>query len=150
MALTPPGGGVTPEREAFLAGERPADVHIYLDEEIVANPDALAPHGERVDGGVVLVLEGERARSVFQTATGVDPMALAGDAMDTPGTVDRDCAGGRCPRGDTDDHAATFVFAFVEAQNEAAGGRYAEGPVVHAYAACACGERYSDRWVADG
>jgi hypothetical protein len=29
------------------------------------------------------------------------------------------------------------------------GGVYAEGDVVHAYAQCACGTAYSDRWVVD-
>jgi hypothetical protein len=44
--------------------------------------------------------------------------------------------------------ALRFTFAFVEARNEEVGGIYAEGPVVHAYAACTCGETYSQRWVA--
>lgn len=134
------------DRELFLAGERPDDVHIYLDDEIVSNADALASHAERVADGLVLILSGDRGRSVFETATGIDPMALARTAMETDGTVDPDCAGGACPVDP--DHDARLVFAFVEAQNTDVGGMYAEGPVVHAYAACACGERYSDKWVA--
>lgn len=138
----------TAEREAFLAGRRPADVHIYLHEDVVSNPSALATHGELVDDGVVLVLDGEQARGVFQETTGIDPMALAGDARATEGDVDRDCAGATCPVGGRD-HQPRLIFAFAEGQNESAGGLYAEGPVVHAYVACGCGERYSDRWVAD-
>lgn len=134
------------DREAFLSGERPETIQIYLHDEVVSNPDALTGHGERVADGVVLLLEGERGRTVFQTATGIDPMAFAREAMDTNGEIDPDCAGGTCPVDAT--HDPEIVFAFVEAENEAAGGLYAEGPVVHAYAACECGERYSAKWVA--
>ena len=45
------------------------------------------------------------------------------------------------------DHGVEFVFAFAEEQNEEVGGRYAEGDVIHAYAHCACGENYSQKWV---
>lgn len=146
------------DREAFLAGERPDDVHVYVAEEAVSNLDALADYGERVEDGVVLVMDGERARGVFQRATRVDPMTLASQAMGTEGRVDPDCAGGDCPadgergdgNGDGDgEHAPRFVFAFAEEQNEDVGGIYAEGDVIHAYVACACGEYYSDKWVAD-
>jgi hypothetical protein len=153
------------DREAFLAGDRPADVLVYLDDRAVSDPAALETHGERVDGGIVLVLPGEEARGVFQRAAGIDPMAFARQAMETDGEVAPDCTGGVCPVGRDDtgvsdgdgdgdgtdtgeDHHARFVFAFVEAENEAAGGRYAEGAVVHAYVSCACGESYSDKWVA--
>lgn len=136
------------DRGAFLAGRRPEDVHIYLHEESVSSPEALAEYGEHVEDGVVLVLDGEQARTVFQKATGIDPMELAGEAMDTDGEVARDCAGATCPVGG-DSHDPRLVFAFAEAQNEDVGGLYAEGPVIHAYVACECGERYSDRWVAD-
>ncbi len=136
------------QREAFLAGERPDDVHIYIDEGSVSNLDALESHGERVDGGIVLVIDGEQARSMFQSATGIDPMALAQEAMGTDGEVDADCAGGVCPAEDGDEHHPKFIFAFAEEQNEAVGGLYAEGDVIHAYVACDCGERYSDKWVA--
>ncbi len=140
------------DRGAFLAGDRPADVLTYLADDAVSNPGALEAHGERVDGGTVLVLPGDDARSVFGQAAGIDPMALARDAMDTGGEIHRDCTGGVCPAGegsgDGSPHRARLVFAFAEAQNEEAGGLYAEGDVIHAYVACACGERYSDRWVA--
>ncbi len=138
------------DRAAFLAGERPDDVQIYLHEDVLSNPEALAAHGESVRDGIVLLLDGDEARTIFQEATGIDPMALAQDAMATEGTVDHDCAGGICPVGEDRNHHPRLIFAFAEAQNEEAGGLYAQGPVIHAYVACACGERYSDRWVATG
>lgn len=136
------------QREAFLAGDRPDDVHIYIDEGSVSNLEALEPHGERVDGGIALVMDGEQARAVFQQATGIDPMALAQEAMGTDGEVDADCIGATCPAGDGEEHFPKFIFAFAEEQNEEVGGLYAEGDVIHAYVACECGERYSDKWVA--
>ncbi|WP_302081707.1 DUF5807 family protein [Salinibaculum rarum] len=137
------------DRAAFLAGDRPEDVLIYLDEAAVSNPDALEAHGERVDDGLVLVLPGDKARSVFQKAAGIDPMAFAKEAMGTEGHIDADCTGGTCPEGDGDDHQARFVFAFAEEQNEEVGDLYAEGDVVHAYVSCSCGTAYSDKWVVD-
>jgi hypothetical protein len=138
-------------RREFLAGERPDDVCLYLSgielADAGAGADALVDAGESVDGGVVLVLDGERGRSAFERATGVDPMDFAGTAMQTDGHVAPDLTDGECPGGG-DDHALRFTFAFVEARNEEVGGIYAEGPVVHAYAACTCGETYSQRWVA--
>ncbi|WP_436934227.1 DUF5807 family protein [Halovenus marina] len=139
---------MTTDREAFLAGDRPDDVHIYLHEDAVSNVDALESHGERVEAGIVLVLDGDQARSIFQRATGIDPMAFAQDAMDTDGDVDDDCTGGTCPACGADD-GARFVFAFAEAQNDDVGGLYAEGDVIHAYVSCECGESYSDKWVAE-
>ncbi|MEF8782488.1 MAG: DUF5807 family protein [Haloarculaceae archaeon] len=141
------------DREAFLAGDRPDDVLVYLDEAAVSNPAALEAHGERVDDGIVLVLPGEKARSVFQGAAGIDPMAFAREAMDTDGEVFPNCTGGVCPESEgeedaSDDHRARFVFAFAEAENAEAGGLYAEGDVIHAYVSCACGESYSQKWVA--
>jgi len=137
------------DRTAFLAGERPGDVLIYLADRAVSDPGALAAHGERAGEGVVLVLSGERAQGVFQRAAGIDPMAFARRAMDTEGTVRADCTGGVCPAGDSGgDHRIRFVFAFAEERNEDAGGLYAEGDVIHAYVACACGEQYSDKWIA--
>jgi len=134
------------EREAFLAGERPADVHVFLHEESVSDADALAEHGERLEDGVVLVVGGDQARAAFQRATGLDPMSLAREAMGTDGEVDPDCAGGTCPAcGSTD---VRVVFAFAEERNAEAGGLYAEGAVIHAYVVCECGERYSEKWVA--
>jgi hypothetical protein len=145
MSAAPRVSGVTTDREAFLAGERPEDVHIYLDEARVSNIEALEAHGERADGGIALVLDGTEARGIFEQATGIDPMALAQAASGTEGDVDADCAGGSCPACGSD---PDLVFSFVEEQNAEAGGLYAEGAVVHAYAACGCGERYSQKWVA--
>jgi hypothetical protein len=137
------------DRAAFLAGDRPEDVLLYVAESAVSGIEALADRGERVDDGVVLVVEGERGRRAFERATGLDPMAFARDAMGTDGTVDPGCTGGDCPADDGDgDHDARFVFAFAEEQNEEVGGLYAEGDVVHAYVACSCGEAYADKWVA--
>jgi len=140
-------------RREFLAGERPGDVVVFLSEAELADSgadaDDLATHGERVDDGVALVLAGERGRGLFERAVGVDPMEFAGSAMDVEGDVAPELADATCPHaGDGDEHALRFLLAFAEAENEAVGGLYAEGPVVHAYAACTCGETYSDRWVA--
>ncbi|WP_158853476.1 DUF5807 family protein [Halorhabdus sp. CUG00001] len=139
------------DREAFLAGDRPDDVAVFLHEAAVSNPEALESYAESVEGGVVLVLPGEDGRSAFQSATDIDPMALAQEAMDTEGHIDDDLTGGTCPVAEDDpdgDHTVRFVFAFAEAQNEDVGGLYADGDVIHAYAACACGQRYSEKWVA--
>ena len=134
------------ERESFLAGNRPQDTHIYLDEDAIENAAALEPYSERVSGGLVLVLDGTEARGIFNRATGIDVMAFAQQAMGTDGEIDHDCTGGTCPAcGDS----PRFVFAFAEEQNEAVGGIYAAGPVIHAYASCPCGERYSAKWVAE-
>jgi hypothetical protein len=137
-------------REQFLAGERPDDVALFLADGYLSDGDALAEHGERVDGGVVLVVDGDRGRAVFQRATGMDAMGFARRA-DREGRVARDLTGGDCPEADeenSEEHAVQFVFAFAEEQNEEAGGRYAEGDVVHAYAYCTCSTAYSERWVA--
>lgn len=135
------------KREEFLAGQRPEDVHIYLHEGVVQNPEALEEYGERVEDGVVLVLEGDEARGLFQRTVGVDPMALAKEAMGTDGDIGRNCATGTCPT--CSESEPKFVFAFAESQNEEVGGLYAEGPVIHAYASCECGERYSAKWVVE-
>ena len=134
----------------FLAGERPDDVLFFLHEGAVSNPDALAGYAEAVDDGQVLVLPGDDGRSAFQSATGIDPMGLARTAMKTDGVVHDDLTDANCPAAEekpAETHTTEFVFAFAEARNEAVGGLYAEGDVVHAYAVCACGERYSDKWV---
>ena len=137
------------DRDAFLAGDRPDDVLIYLSDAVVGNREALESVGEPVEDGVVLVVAGAEGRQALERAVDVDPMAVAQAAMDTEGTIAADCTDGTCPAAaDPDGHAVQFVFAFVEARNPEAGGLYAEGDVVHAYAQCACGERYSDRWVA--
>lgn len=136
------------QHRAFLSGERPEDVLIYLNDAVVSNADALAEHGDRVDGGTVLVLPGERGRSVFEQIVGVPPMTFAGTAMETDGTVADDCTGGECPNAATDgDHRVRVLLAFAEEQNEEAGGLYAAGDVIHAYAGCVCDTTYSDRWV---
>ncbi|MFC7081715.1 DUF5807 family protein [Halorussus caseinilyticus] len=137
------------KREQFLAGERPEDVTLFLADSFVEGEgDGLAKHGEAVDGGVVLVVEGDQGRSVFKTATGMDAMGFAKQAMGTDGEIARDLAGGDCP--DCDGGNVEFVFAFAEEQNEEVGGLYAEGEVIHAYAYCDCGTAYSEKWVADG
>lgn len=137
--------------ETFLAGQAPDYVVIVLSEASLAEPEALDAYAEPLDGGRALVLGGAKGRSVFQRATGQDPMAFARAASDRDGPVDRDLSGGECPDGvDTGRHEPQIVFAFAEARNEAAGGLYAEGPVIHAYVECDCGTRYSDRWVVGG
>jgi hypothetical protein len=135
------------EREEFLAGERPTDIHIFLHEDSVSNLDALEDHGERLSAGIALVLDGDEARSVFQRATGIDPMTLAQEAMKTDGEIDHDCADATCP--EDGEHTPQFIFSFAEEQNEEVGGLYADGPVIHGYVACECGTRYSDKWVVD-
>ena len=140
------------DREQFLAGERPDDVAFFLHEAAVSGTDALAEQGERTAEGVVLVVDGEAGRQAFQSVTGIDPMAVAREAMGTEGRVDRDLTGGVCPDsegdgGDREGHQARLIFAFAEAQNEDIEGLYAEGDVVHAYVACECGQRYSEKWL---
>jgi hypothetical protein len=140
------------DREQFLAGERPDDVAFFLHEAAVSGTDALAEQGERTAEGVVLVVDGEAGRQAFQSVTGIDPMAFAREAMGTEGRVDRDLTGGVCPDsegdgGDREGHQARLIFAFAEAQNEDIEGLYAEGDVVHAYVACECGQRYSEKWL---
>ena len=140
------------DREAFLAGDRPDEVAFFLHEDAVSDIDALADQGERTDNGVVLVVPGETGREAFQTATGIDPMEFAQAAMGAEGTVAPDLTGGVCPASDGDEvnapgHEARLLFAFAEEQNEEVGGLYAEGDVIHAYAACECGQRYSQKWV---
>jgi len=140
------------DREQFLAGERPDDVAFFLHEAAVSGIDALAEQGERTAEGVVLVVDGEAGRQAFQSATSIDPMAFAREAMGTEGRVDRDLTGGACPDsegdgGDREGHQARLIFAFAEAQNEDVEGLYAEGDVVHAYVACECGQRYSEKWL---
>jgi len=138
------------DHAAFVAGDRPEDVCLYLADESVGDPDALADVGERSDGGTVIVVPGDEGRSALQGAVGVDPMAFAKEAMATESEIAADCTDGTCPKaGDGGDHAVRFVFAFAEEENPEAGDRYAEGDVIHAYARCTCGQAYSDRWVVE-
>lgn len=163
-------------RSAFLAGERPDDVLVYLAARAVSDVETLADHGERVDDGVAFVLDAERGRRIAKRAMGTDPMDLAKRAMDSEGEIDPVAFHGDCPAIDTEPgsssradssvaadldadgpdssgdargtHVLRQVFAFAEERNEAVGGIYAEGDVIHAYAVCSCGTAYSDRWVA--
>jgi len=145
------------DRDAFLAGDRPDHVALFLADSFVSG-DSLAEYGESVPDGTLLVVPGDTGRSVFQTATGMEAMGFAKRAMGTEGHIDADLAGGECPaasgeaKSDEDDgdadHDVEFVFAFAEEQNEEVGGLYGEGDVIHAYAYCDCGTAYSDKWVA--
>ena len=139
------------QRQEFLAGERPEDVLIFLSEREVSDLDTLADHGERVSDGIVIVLDGEQGRNVFERMVGVEAMGFAGAAMDTDGTIAADCTDGECPSKHPDepdaDHQVRFLFSFAEEQNEEVGGIYASGDVIHAYVSCTCGTTYSDRWV---
>ncbi|TQQ82695.1 hypothetical protein EGH24_04400 [Halonotius terrestris] len=144
------------ELEAFLAGDRLDSVAIYIGDQYLGDDHALADAGTTVDEGVVLVVDGEKGRSAFEQATGLDPMQFSKQAMERDGEIDPGLAGGGCPDAgsdgaaadaDTDDHRTEFIFAFAEAQNEEVGGLYAEGDVVHAYAHCACGTNYSQKWL---
>jgi len=141
--------------EEFLAGERHEDIAVFIHEDAATDLDALADHGTAVDNGIVIVVDGDRGRSVFQSVAGLDPMKLAGEARETEGHVDADLAGGECPAAngdggdDADDHYPRFVFAFSEAQNDDVDGIYTEGDVMHAYVSCSCGSTYSDRWLID-
>lgn len=134
--------------DEFLSGNRPDSVAIFLAQKTLDTDGRLAELGEPVDGGVVLVVPGDQGRRAFQAGTGTDAMEFAQSAMGQQGTVAPRLDGGTCPDdGDDVDHAVQFVFAFTEEQNEAVGGLYAEGDVVHAYAHCTCGTDYSQRWV---
>lgn len=142
---------MNPDRREFLDGDRPEEVLLFFAESAVSDLGTLAEHGEAVSRGVSLVLDAERGRSAFEGGTGVDPMTLAGAAMDAEGAIDLESFAGECPETDdtdADEHAPRFVFAFAEERNEEVGGIYAEGDVIHAYAVCECGGVYSERWVA--
>ena len=158
---------------AFLDGERLDDVAIYVADSFFDGDHPLARAGIAVDGGVVVVVPGETGREAFADSTGLDPMAFAKQAMDRTGEIDARLAGGNCPDADddsdayttgdtddetadddtnnqtTDDHHIEFIFAFAEAENQEVGGLYADGDVIHAYAHCACGADFSQKWLAD-
>lgn len=134
---------------SFLAGDRLDDVAIYVHDQYLDDGHALTEAGIVVDDGVVIVVPGDTGRSAFEGATGLDPMQFSKMAMDRDGEIDPELAGGDCPdgNGDDEDHRAEFIFSFAEAENEEVGGLYAEGDVIHAYAHCACGTNYSQKWV---
>jgi hypothetical protein len=139
---------------SFLAGDRPDDVALYLAAERVSDPGSLLEQSaaQPAGDGVVLVVDGDTGRSVFQRFTGEDAMEFTGTAMQRDGHVDATLAGGTCPDAGTeaaDDHHPVFVFSFAEEQNEEVGGLYERGDVVHAYAQCSCGTAYADKWVVD-
>lgn len=145
-------------RAEFLAGERPDDVALFLADSYVED-DRLEQFGEPVEGGVLIVVDGESGRNAFKAATGTDAMAFAKSAMATESSIDNDLTDGVCPgeadageagdEDESDEHGVQFVFSFSEEQNEDVGGLYADGDVVHAYAKCDCGTAYSDRWTAE-
>ncbi|MFC4542656.1 DUF5807 family protein [Halosolutus amylolyticus] len=139
---------MTDSRTAFLAGERPDDVALFLADSFV-DDDRLTEFGDRVDGGVLIVVDGDRGRSAFQAATGTGAMEFAKTAMQEESPIDDELTDGTCPDADEEGpHQPQFIFAFAEEQNEDVGGIYADGDVIHAYARCACGTAYSDRWNA--
>jgi hypothetical protein len=134
--------------DEFLAGERLDDVALFLTHEYLDEEGKIANYGQEVENGVVLVVDGDDGRGMFAAGTGMDAMEFAQGAMGNRGTIDADLGGGDCPEAEPDEnHNVKFVFAFAEAQNEEVGGLYEEGDVIHAYAKCACGVAYSDRWV---
>lgn len=148
--------------DEFVAGERTDDVALFLTHEYLDDEGKIANYGEDVEDGVVLVVPGDDGRQMFAAGTDMDAMDFAQNAMNRDGHIDRDLGGGECPESEgdeggaddaadraADEHHVTFIFAFAEEQNDEVGGIYAEGDVIHAYAQCACGAQYSDRWVAE-
>ena len=137
-------------RSAFLDGDRHDDVALFLSESFLDGQSKLRELGETVDSGSVLVVDGDDGRRAFSAGTGMDAMEFARGAMETRGHVSRGLDGGECPERESDteaSHAVEFIFAFSEEQNPEVGGLYARGDVIHAYAHCACGASYSDKWV---
>jgi hypothetical protein len=135
-------------RQSFLSGDRPDDIALFLSDTFVDDIESLAEYGERAEDGIVLVVDGETGRQVFETATSMQAMDFAGQAMGREGEIAPDLSGGRCPdRGTDDEHRAQFVFSFVEEQNTDVDGLVAEGDAVFAYAYCSCGTAYSHRWL---
>ncbi|MDS0300028.1 DUF5807 family protein [Halogeometricum sp. S1BR25-6] len=142
--------------DEFLAGDRHEDVALFLTDEYLDSDGKLRRLGEEVEDGYVLVVDGDDGRSAFSAGTGMDAMEFSRTAMERDGHVHRDLGGGECPEAgeegegdDGEDHRTEFIFAFSEAENEEVGGLYARGEVIHAYAHCACGANYSDKWVVD-
>ena len=134
--------------EEFLAGGRHDDVALFLTHEYLDSEGKLPNLGEEVENGYVLVVPGDDGRRAFAAGTGMDAMEFSRTAMERKGHVDREIGGGECPERDAEEnHQAEFIFAFSEERNTEVGGLYARGDVVHAYAHCACGVNYSDKWV---
>ena len=138
--------------EAFLAGDRPDDVAAYFNADTLSDAETLAKesYATALEDGVRIVVPGEAGRAAFESATGVDPMDFAGQAMGTEGEIDASLAAGTCPAADEPGpHEVQMAFAFAEEQNDEVGGLYAEGDVIHAYAKCSCGQAYSEKWLAE-
>lgn len=129
---------------AFKAGKRQDDILVYIADTIVDRPARLADVGHRVDDGTVLVLPGESGKTVFEQTVGERAMDFAGRAMETAGEVDNTLDSGDCPACGRD--TIDVLLAFVEPAHPEVGGRYAEGPVLHAYVRCSCTTYYSDSW----
>jgi hypothetical protein len=143
--------------DAFLAGDRPDDVVLFLSDSFVEDTDALVDFGEHVEraerrsterasgdeprasgdgdlGGVLLVVDGDRGRSVVKRMTGMDAMSFAGAAMDNPGSIDADLVGGDCPNaagvaeatesegGDSEERSSSGRASGRSPRAEAAGG----------------------------
>ena len=139
--------------EAFLAGTRPDDVAAFFSTATLSDAETLAAesYATAVEGGVRIVVPGEAGRAAFESATGVDPMDFAGQAMGTEGEIAETLAAGTCPAAEEPGpHEVEMAFAFAEEQNDDVGGLYAEGDVIHAYAKCSCGQAYAEKWLADG
>ena len=137
--------------ESFLAGEKPQHVAAYFSASSLSDAETLAEqaYAEAAGDGVRIVVPADAGRAAFESASGIDPMDFAGEAMGTEWMIAPDLTAGDCPDAEADgDHAVQVVFAFAEEQNESVGGIYAEGDVIHAYAKCGCGELFSDKWVA--
>ena len=88
--------------------------------------------------------DGSSEPSAVSQADGSEPTAACEDGRSEPTAVSEGDDGAESAA-----HSVQFVFAFAEAENQDVGGIYAEGDVVHAYAQCACGTAYSDRWTID-
>jgi hypothetical protein len=145
--LSPSHSGMD-KRESFLRGNRHDDVVLFLSDGTL-DADTLSRLTTPVENGDVLVINGEDGRQAFEAATGIEAMSFAQTAMETRGHIARDLTGGECPERGVDPsmHETEFIFAFSEPQNSAVGGLYERGDVVHAYAHCACGCNYADKWV---
>ena len=134
--------------DEFLAVNRHDDIVLFLSEHVVDEHSAIRDQALSVETGCVLTISGTRAQQIVESAIGMGPMAFAKKAMGTRVHVDRELKDAACPSGHTD-HETEFILAFSEAENQAVGGLYAQGPVIHAYTQCSCGALAADKWVAD-